>query len=229
MKKAIIIYGPPGSGKGTQANLLASNLGFVHFDTGRYLEKIVHDPANVKNKIIQRERKNFDTGILMTPSWVLEIVTENTKKLAAVNSDIVFSGSPRTMFEAFGDSKHISLIKTLEKLYGKKNIKIIYIDVSAKTSIFRNSHRTVCPVCDASVLYKKGAMAPHCPICASPVKKRTLDKPEIIKVRLKEYKQRTFPILRGLKKLGYKINFIKGEQPPYKVFKNILFKLRLNK
>ena len=60
MNKAIIIYGLPGSGKGTQANLLADKLGLIHFDTGKYLERIVHDPANKKNKIIRRERKNFD-------------------------------------------------------------------------------------------------------------------------------------------------------------------------
>ena len=48
MNKAIIIYGLPGSGKGTQANLLADKLGLIHFDTGKYLERIVHDPANKK-------------------------------------------------------------------------------------------------------------------------------------------------------------------------------------
>ncbi|KKU85302.1 MAG: hypothetical protein UY12_C0004G0001, partial [Parcubacteria group bacterium GW2011_GWA2_47_8b] len=43
-KKVVVIYGPPGSGKGTQANLLAWTKNFIHFDTGKFLEQVVNDP-----------------------------------------------------------------------------------------------------------------------------------------------------------------------------------------
>lgn len=223
--KAVIIYGPPGSGKGTQAALLEIVLGFFHFDTGKFIESVVHNPDNLKNKTIQREKKNFDTGMLCTTSWVLKILIRKIKQLVSAGLSVVLSGSPRTLFEAFGDKNHNGLIKILEKTYGRKNIKIIEIDISPKTSIFRNSHRQVCSLCGAPVLYKKYEVK-KCAFCDSKVRKRTLDKPEIIKVRLKEYKERTLPILKRLKKLGYKINFINGELPPYKVFQDIRAKLK---
>jgi adenylate kinase family enzyme len=77
----------------------------LHFDTGKYLEQVVHDPENLKDPEIKEQAKLFDSGILLDPSWVLEVVKEKTKKIAAAGFNIVYSGSPRTAYEAFGDSK----------------------------------------------------------------------------------------------------------------------------
>ena len=101
--KAVMIYGQPGSGKGTQANLLQAVKNFYHFDTGRYIERVIRDPANAKDKIIQREKKLNESGLLNTPSWVLGIFKKETEKIAKANMGIVYSGSPRTMYEAFGE------------------------------------------------------------------------------------------------------------------------------
>lgn len=225
MQKAVIIYGSLCSGKGTQANLLEKVSGFYHFDTGRYIEQVVRDPEKLKDKAVRRERKLFDEGILCTPSWVLKIVRKKTQEIAAAGSSIVFSGSPRTLFEAFGDSKNEGLIEILEKAYGKKNICAIFIKVSPKTSLWRTARRSVCSVCGAPVLYKKDGIQ-RCPFCDGPVRKRSLDTPEVLKVRLNEYKTRTLPILEKLKKRRYKISVINGEPPPYKVFESILKKVR---
>jgi len=227
MKKVIIIYGPPGAGKGTQANLLAAKLGFLHFDTGKYLERFVHDPENQKNPIIKKERVLFDAGKLCTPGWVLKIVRQKTIELSRSNFGLVFSGSPRTVFEAFGDSKNQGLIEAFEKYYGKKNIIPIVLQVSPKTSVLRNSSRLVCFVCGTVVL-SGNCVGKMCPICASPLERRTLDTPEIIKTRLKEYAARTEPILDGLKKRGYRPQEINGEPLPYTVFKNIVRKIKLS-
>ncbi|MEK9170390.1 MAG: nucleoside monophosphate kinase [Patescibacteria group bacterium] len=227
MNKAIIIYGLPGSGKGTQANLLADKLGLIHFDTGKYLERIVHDPANKKNKIIRRERKNFDTGKLCTPSWILKITREESVRLSRTGWGVIFSGSPRTMFEAFGDSRNSGLIGILEKEFGKKNITIFFLRITPEISIKRNSGRRVCPTCGAiiiSYVHKN----PLCPICLSRLKRRTLDNPGVIRVRFKEYMERTAPILKKLKKCGYKIHEINGAMLPAKVFSAVFkyFKTR---
>lgn len=223
-KKAVIFYGPPGSGKGTQAKLLAERLGLVHFDTGKYIEQVVHDPANKKNKTIQKQRKLFDSGALCGPSWVLNIVSQKVRQLALSGSGVVFSGSPRTLFEAFGGKKQRGLIDVLEKLYGKKNIFVFLIDVSFKNSLRRNGSRLMCSVCGTPLLGQLSIVKcqmSNCPFCGGKLYRRTLDKPEIIKIRIKEYKDRTLPIAKALKKRGRRIIRINGEPLPYKVHRKI--------
>jgi adenylate kinase len=225
MKKVVLFYGAPGSGKGTQADLLAKNFGFYHFDTGKNIEQTVNDPENLKDENIRIQKEIFDSGKLNTPEWVLnEVVIKKTQNLANAGVRLVFSGSPRTLFEAFGDEKNIGLIATLEKLYGKENVGIMYIEVKPETSIFRNSNRSVCSVCGAPVLYKENGHI-TCPFCDAPLRKRSLDNPETIKVRLEEYKNRTQPILEKLKEAGFEVNVIDGEPEPYKVFEEVKKKI----
>ncbi len=218
MKKiAVILYGPPGSGKGTQANLLAAKLGLIHFDTGKFCESVVHDLERQKEKIIQRERKLFDTGILMTPSFVLREVSKAVRRIAKADWGVIFSGSPRTMYEAKG------LMPVLERLYGKTHIFVFALNVPERVSIARNSTRILCSVCKAPLLtaYYPSKNPKHCPICAGSFYRRTLDMPETIKVRLREYRERTMPIFRFMQKRGNRPRRISGAQPPYKVFRRI--------
>lgn len=229
MPKAVIIYGPPGAGKGTQADLLACQRGFVHFDTGKVLERTVHDPANQKDDVIQRERRLFDSGKLNTPSWVLKIVKENTEHIIGAGLNIVYSGSPRTMFEAFGDSNHEGLMDLLEKLVGKKNINIIFLKIAPESSVHRNINRKVCAICGFAIIYNDETKnLTKCPLHGDDLKIRTVDDPNKMKIRLKEFEERTLPILEGLKERGYNIIAIDGEPLPYDVNAQILQHLNLS-
>ena len=215
--RVFIIYGPPGSGKGTQAKKLAQKFNLEHFDTGRVIEKIVHDPQKQDDSIIQRERKNFETGILCTPEWVAEIILEVIKDLHKQNKGIIFSGSPRTLPEAK------EIISLIEELYGKENIYVIEINVKPETSIFRNSHRRVCKKCGFPLIYTpKNEKLKECPKCGGDIVTRILDKPEVIKIRINQYKTRTEPINNFLEKRGIKVREVDGEPLPEDVFKDIL-------
>ncbi len=225
MRKAVIIYGPPGAGKGTQAGLLARRFQFIHFDTGRYIERLFLDSAVKKDLVLRREKEKFDTGELCTPSWILEIVSDATQRIAEAGFSITYSGSPRTEFEAFGDEKHEGLLKLLEKLYGKENIFIFLLDISAETSIKRNSSRVVCSVCGLPILAE--SQLKRCAFCSGKARKRTLDSPEVIKVRLEEFKKRTYPIIERIKEKGYVAKKINGTPPPYRVFEAIIQSLGL--
>ncbi len=229
MKKiAIIIQGPPGSGKGTQAELFAKRYyGFIHFDTGHFLERILREPGWQKDPILRRERKLFDEGKLCTGSWVLEKIKEAVRDIHKAGFSVILSGSPRSVFEAFGEEKkkQDGLIEVLKSLYGKPNIFVVSLEVKGGSSTKRNSHRFVCSVCGLPVLAH--VKSNKCAFCMAPLRKRSLDNREVIKIRLAEYKKRTYPMFEKLQKEGYKITKINGEPAPFKVQKTIIQRLRL--
>lgn len=211
------MYGPPGSGKGTQARLLSEELDIIHFDTGRFLELVVHDPLRNRSAVIRRERKLFDSGRLMTPSFVLREIVKHVKVIAKTGHGVIFSGSPRTIYEAEG------LLPILETLYDKRRIFVFVLTMREKLSIERNSRRIICSVCKSPLLvvYYPSKNPKHCPICAGPFYKRTIDNPATIKVRLEEYKNRTQPIVEILEKRGYPVHVISALPAPYLVFRKI--------
>ncbi len=226
VQRAVIVYGPPGGGKGTQAELLAMRYGFIHFDTGRYIESVVHAPGAERDPILNRERKNYDAGRLCTPSWVLTIVSRAISRISASGASVVLSGSPRTMAETFGEAyatgktkKLAGFIMVLEKHYGRKNISVMRLMVRPASSMKRNSARHICSVCGLPVL--SDARAKQCSFCQGPLETRTDDHPRIIKSRLERYQNETVPVIQTLARLGYRIHKVNGEPAPYKVHAQI--------
>lgn len=218
-KKAVLLFGPPGSGKGTQANLLAEKLGFFHFDTGRYLENNIYH-AKKETKEILEARKAFETGQLVSPQLVKKLLTRKIEELHKYGASIVLSGSPRTMFEAE------NILPLLYKLYGRKNVTAFVIKVPPEESIKRNSNRLVCKACGSSLLIEYYNGTPlNCPLCGGKLYKRTLDKPEVIKDRIATYHQRTEPIFDFMKKKNYVLIEVDGTPAPYKVFEKIIKEL----
>jgi len=227
-KLVIILIGPPGSGKGMQANLLAEKLNLFHLETSKILEEKFSE--NIKGSLIienkrysfSKEKKLWEEGKVCSPPFVVYLVSEKIKELKKLDYNLVLSGSPRTLFESE------KIIPLLEELYGKKNIKCFLLNISPKETIFRNSHRRICELMRHSILYfKENEKLKRCPIDGSKLVKRgKLDDPETIKVRLKEYKERTLPVIEYLKKRKIKVEIINGSPPPAIVFENILKKLR---
>jgi len=218
MKKiAVILYGPPGSGKSTQARFLSAKLDLFLSDTGRYLEALVHDENNQKNKTIRRERELYDSGKLMTPSFVLRVVEQRVKRIARADSSIILSGSPRTLYEAKG------LLPVLAKEYGRKNVFVFVLDVPKAVSLKRNGKRYLCRVCGSPLLaeYYPSTKPKHCPVCAGPLYKRTDDNPRVLSTRLEQYENRTKPIFEFMRKKGYRVISVDGRPAPFKLFRTI--------
>lgn len=218
MKKiAVIIFGEPGSGKTTQAKLLANYYNIIHFDTGRFLENILFDSKNKNKKIFQKEKRIFKSGKLNTPSFVVSEVKKQILKIHQAGFGIIFSGSPRTLYEA---EKEIPL---LQKLYGKKNIFFIELKLEESEALKRNSKRLICKFCGYTLLsaYFKYKNIKSCPVCGGRLYKRVLDNPKIISIRFQEYKNRTIPIFNFIKQKGFRIFEIDAKPRPYKIFQKI--------
>ncbi|MCH8741484.1 nucleoside monophosphate kinase [Patescibacteria group bacterium] len=223
-KLVIILLGPPGSGKGTQAELLSEKLDSYHLETSEIIEKNLAKAkkndfvtANNKKYFLSKEKRLRESGVLMSPPLITFWTKNKIRELAKEENGIVTSGSPRTLYEGK------ELIPLLKKLYGAKNIKVILIKLSGKDSILRNSHRRSCELMRHPVLYtKETTKLKKCPLDGSKLVVRRDDNAEIIKIRLKEYKERTFPLIGLFRKQGLKVKEIEGKQSVEGVFKDIL-------
>ncbi|MEK7612316.1 MAG: nucleoside monophosphate kinase [Patescibacteria group bacterium] len=214
---AVILYGPPGSGKGTQAYLLGKKRGLNNIDTGSILESIVHDPKNKNDAFIQEQRKRFDGGELCDPDWVLKIFLQEIKYFAKCGMGIILSGSLRTKEETFDKPHGEGVLDLLVNLYGKENLYFFHIAVSEKESITRNSKRKICSVCGASAM--PGVTS--CAVCRGKLRKRKLDVPRVIKHRYEIFKEETLPVIRTLEEKGYNMHTVNGALKPYQVFQAI--------
>ena len=219
MQKVIFLIGPPGSGKGTQAELLAKELGFYHFEISKVIEEKFKN-ADSSNKEITHQKEHWIAGELvhseLVAKWFLEKVNELKDKV----NGFVFSGSARTLKEAEEELGY------LEGVYGKENIMAVEIKLTEEESIKRNSARRIClknrhPIPN----FQEYANIKICPEDGSEIIIRELDKPEIIKERYQVYLRDTAPVIDYFKKSGYKMEDVNGEQSIEGVFGEIKSKL----
>lgn len=225
MKKLVIILlGPPGSGKGTQGELLSEKLNLYYFETSKLIEATIEKAKKGgfvevagQKYFFAKEKDFWQKGILNSPPFVSYLVKQKIKELYKLGQNLLLSGSPRTLGEAR------ELMPLLEKLYLPQNIKIMLIEVQAQESIFRNSHRRICALMRHPILHsKETAGLEKCPIDGSQLLRRKgLDDPETIKVRLKEYEQRTLPLVEYFKKRGLKVKKVNGQGPVATIFERM--------
>ena len=108
--KAIIILGPPGSGKGTQSELLAEKTGLYHIETSEIIAKNLagvkkNDFAHIDGKkyYLENEKTLREKGFLMSPPVIAFWIKNKVKETHRREWGVIFSGSPRTLYEG----KHI--------------------------------------------------------------------------------------------------------------------------
>lgn len=225
--RVIIVLGSPGSGKGTQAELLANKFGFFQWETSSIIGRILDEAKKGEFVEIEGEKYFFEKqkeirrkGLLWDGSFVFHFSKKKLEELAKEGKGVVMSGSPRNVEEAK------RLIPLLKNLYGAKNIIMLALAVSPKAAIWRNAHRRECELATHSILYtKETEKLTKCPLDGSKLVRRKDDSPQVIKTRLKRYQEETFPVFEVFRKEGIKLKEINGEQPVADVFKDILKEL----
>jgi adenylate kinase len=227
--RVLIAIGAPGAGKGTQVNLLSEKLGFYHFSSSKVVGQIIENAKpgsfieidNVKY-YFEEQKKLREEGKLWDDVFLTHFVKEKVKELHNDGSGIIFDGAIRTSYEG----EHT--IPYLKELYGADAIEVVYIDITEDETVFRNTHRRECELMRHPVLYsEETTKLTQCQIDGSRLVERTDDDIEVIKIRLKEFREKTKPLLDVFKKQGLKIHQIDGSPKPVIVYESILKALRI--
>lgn len=226
--KVIILFGPPGAGKGTQAELLAEKLGFYYIEPSKILERKFSEAENKDNEQgitvdgkeykIADEKKLWKGGFLCSPEFVTGIFIEKIRNEHNLGNTLILAGCPRTIYE--GEKE----IPVLKELYGTENIVAIVLEISPEETISRNSNRKICELMRHPILFSEETKnLSICPLDGSKLVKRAgLDDVETIKVRIKEYNERTHPLIELFKKEGIRVETINGEQSVVNIHKEII-------
>ena len=186
MAMNIILLGPPGAGKGTQAASLVHDRGMVQLSTGDMLREAVKagTPIGLEAKAV------MEAGELVSDSIVNRLIDEKLDQLGE-QQGVIFDGYPRTHAQA------VSLDELLAR-HGRKLDYVVELDVDEDALVDRITGRFTCAKCGAGYhdRYKLPKIPTVCDVCGSTeFKRRPDDNEQAVRTRMAEYRAKTAPIL----------------------------------
>lgn len=188
----LIMLGPPGSGKGTQAKRLTERFGIPQISTGDILREAVKEGTP-----LGKEAKRYmDEGKLVPDEVVVGIVRERLKE-PDCEKGFILDGFPRTVAQAE------ALDRILEEM-GRKIDHVIDIEVSEDELLKRLTGRRTCKRCGAMyhIIFNPPKRDGICDQCGGELYQRDDDREETIKARLKVYREQTAPLIDYYEKRG---------------------------
>lgn len=206
----IILMGPPGAGKGTQAEKLVSKYGLTQISTGDMFRKEMKEDS--KLGVIAKFFIQY--GHLVPDDITIDIVRERLSKNDFPNG-FILDGFPRTVVQARS-------LESLSKELCYNIDAIINLDVDFDKLIKRLSGRRVCRECGATynLEFKPSKVDGICDICGGELYQRIDESEEAVKIRLQTYMRQTRPLIDYYTMKGSLVN-INGDQAMDDVFKDI--------
>jgi adenylate kinase len=205
----IVLFGPPGAGKGTQSQFLTDKFALTHVSTGDLLR------AAIKNKTaLGLEAKRYmDAGELVPDAIVIGLIKEVMTK--NMGKGMLLDGFPRNTNQA----------QALDSLLGQENSNIrraVFLEVDRQLLKMRLTGRRVCTKCGAAfhIALRPPKNEGVCDVCGGTLEHRPDDKPEVIDNRLEVYDKNTAPLKTYYQKAG-KFIAVDGVGDPEAVFERI--------
>lgn len=206
----VILLGPPGAGKGTQAESIIQRYKIPHISTGDIFRAAIKEgaPLGVKAKAY------LDSGQLVPDEIVVGIVAERLQQNDCRNG-FLLDGFPRTIPQADALEDFLNGVN-------RKIIAVINIEVDSETLMVRLTGRRVCRNCGAvyHIQNKREKTSGICDQCGGPIYQRDDDLPETVKKRLLVYQSQTEPLIEYYRKKGLLESF-DGQEPIAVLFQNI--------
>lgn len=201
----LILLGPPGAGKGTQAENLKKKFDLAHISTGDILRKAVQG----KNPLEGKVKSFMERGELVPDSLLFTLLESKLRE-----GNFVLDGFPRNLTQA----------KKLDEILEKKreNINlVINIKVDEKVIVERLTRRFICLKCGKIYNDEKE----RCDNCGAELSRRNDDNLSTVLKRIEVYKKHTYPLINYYEERGI-LRHVQGNIPPEKIFQNIVFLLK---
>lgn len=206
----LVLLGPPGAGKGTQATGIAEKYAIPHISTGDIFR------YNIKNETeLGREVKSYlDQGALVPDTLTVRIVKDRLNQADCANG-FLLDGFPRTIAQA--EALDESLSEQNETLDA-----VINIDVQKEVLITRLSGRRVCKDCGETyhAVNKPPKQAGVCDVCGGPVIHRADDTEDTVRNRIFVYEEQTAPLIAYYEQKGLLFT-VDGTEPVHVVQEKI--------
>jgi adenylate kinase len=197
MSLNLVMLGPPGAGKGTQAERFAREHGIPKISTGDILREAVAAGTPL-GKIA---KASIDAGRLVSDEVMIGIVRERLARADAING-FVLDGFPRTVPQA----------RALDEIMaGRDPLIVVNIDVPAEELVLRASKRRVCRQCGFTTTVGDGRAA--CPRCGGELSIRSDDAADVVRERLSVYERQTKPLI-DFYRTRPTFRRVNGNQPP---------------
>jgi adenylate kinase len=198
---SLILFGPPGSGKGTQAKLLKQRLGCPHISTGDMLREHValEDELGLEIAGIMQAGR-------LVPDHLVNRLVEKRISQPDCERGFILDGYPRTVQQA----------RMLEKLLGEKHFDpvVVFLEVDYNKIVARLAGRRLCPQCGA--LYSLASNAPViqqvCDYDGVALVIRDDDREEVIRERLEAYDHQTKPLVEYFQKADYAFHRVEASE-----------------
>jgi len=207
----IILLGPQGSGKGTQAKFLSEKLGLFYIEAGAILREAAKENFQLDEMVNKK-------GELVPDELTLSILKTKLEKEKPDLTNLLFDGFPRSLTQ-------YQLLKNWFSEKRAKIDKVILLEISEEETIRRLSARRICSKC-GNVYNLITNPPPHgkC-VCGGELIQRKDDYPEAIKTRLSLYHQITSPLIDLLEKEGILVR-VNGERPIEAISQDLLERLQ---
>lgn len=207
----VVLVGPPGAGKGTQAEKLAEKFHWVTLSTGQ----VLREEARKGSTLGKEAQKIMERGDLVPDSLVAEIVRQRIEA-ADSSQTVLLDGFPRNLSQA----------KLLEELQEERPVVVVNIRVDEDVVLKRLSARRYCV--DCGKIYNFHLATPQeedvCDACGAQLVQREDDHEEVIQTRFRVYREETEPLIEAYSQAqGYFA--VDGNQKPQAVFEEISAKL----
>ncbi len=207
----VVLFGAPGAGKGTQAELICSKFHLTHISTGDLIRNAIRAESPLGKSI----REQVEKGNLISDEQVVELACELIESKRSSSDSFLFDGYPRNL-------EQISMLEQICERYNLTEPVAVSMDVPESVLMLRITGRRICQKCKKTfnVYVNPPREEDGCGIDKCPLIQRADDTPATVRERLRVYHEKTEPVLHHYEMRGH-LASINGSGTAEEVFERI--------